>query len=243
MFSAIRWIVNLALPATGTSFSTARGRAVTLGSLSRILNAYAIVLAALLVVAGRLGDRPGRRPVFLAGVALFTLTSLPEHRAATGSALVNSVRQMSVTVGVARLVAVVGAETGPARRQDFRLAWLVATALALVTAGLGPHLARATARAGEEAGKGAGAGRDTGGAALAASDAGGPLAATASGPAGTRRPGSDARPGTRPAVRSPSGRVPEPRAGGRPAPTPAADRSSAQHYHRADRDGGRATGC
>ena len=41
-----------------------------------MLNAYAITLAALLVVIGRLGDRIGKRPVFLAGVVMFTLASV-----------------------------------------------------------------------------------------------------------------------------------------------------------------------
>ncbi|MFF4780077.1 MFS transporter [Streptomyces griseorubiginosus] len=70
------WIVNVALPAMGSSFASSSGRAATLGSLSWVLNAYAIVLAALLVVAGRMGDRIGQRPVFLAGVSVFTLASL-----------------------------------------------------------------------------------------------------------------------------------------------------------------------
>jgi EmrB/QacA subfamily drug resistance transporter len=64
------WIVNVALPAMGADFSA------TLGSLSWVLNAYAITLAALLVVIGRVGDRIGQRPVFLAGVILFTVASL-----------------------------------------------------------------------------------------------------------------------------------------------------------------------
>ncbi|WP_246090847.1 MFS transporter [Streptomyces griseorubiginosus] len=70
------WIVNVALPAMGSSFASSSGRAAMLGSLSWVLNAYAIVLAALLVVAGRMGDRIGQRPVFLAGVSVFTLASL-----------------------------------------------------------------------------------------------------------------------------------------------------------------------
>jgi EmrB/QacA subfamily drug resistance transporter len=65
------WIVNVALPDLGTSFAP-----TTLGNLSWVLNGYAITLAALLVVAGRLGDRVGQRPVFLAGVAVFTTASL-----------------------------------------------------------------------------------------------------------------------------------------------------------------------
>ncbi|MEE4545008.1 MFS transporter [Streptomyces sp. V4-01] len=69
------WIVNVALPAMGHSF-TSGGHAASLGSLSWVLNAYAITLAALLVVLGRIGDRIGQRPVFLAGVAVFTLASV-----------------------------------------------------------------------------------------------------------------------------------------------------------------------
>jgi EmrB/QacA subfamily drug resistance transporter len=64
------WIVNVALPAMGAGF----GRP-SLGALSWVLNAYAIALAAFLVVVGRAADRIGQRPVFLAGVALFTLAS------------------------------------------------------------------------------------------------------------------------------------------------------------------------
>lgn len=69
------WIVNVALPAMGVSFSRP-GHPATLGDLSWVLNAYAITLAALLVVIGRLGDRIGKRPVFLAGVVMFTLASV-----------------------------------------------------------------------------------------------------------------------------------------------------------------------
>src|SRR4051794_4997788 len=47
----------------------------SLSSLSWILNAYAIVFAALLVPAGRSADRLGRRRSFLAGLALFTFAS------------------------------------------------------------------------------------------------------------------------------------------------------------------------
>lgn len=65
------WIVNVALPDLGRSFTPA-----TLGDLSWVLNGYAITLAALLVVAGRLGDRVGQRPVFLAGMGVFTAASV-----------------------------------------------------------------------------------------------------------------------------------------------------------------------
>jgi EmrB/QacA subfamily drug resistance transporter len=65
------YIVNIAVPALAHSFPGS-----TLGSLSWVLNAYAIVFAAFLVPAGRLADQFGRRRFLIAGVALFTLASV-----------------------------------------------------------------------------------------------------------------------------------------------------------------------
>jgi EmrB/QacA subfamily drug resistance transporter len=48
----------------------------SLGQLSWILTAYAVVFAALLVPMGRLTDRYGRKPGFVAGLAVFTAASL-----------------------------------------------------------------------------------------------------------------------------------------------------------------------
>ena len=45
-------------------------------NLEWILNAYTLVLASLILVGGVLGDRYGRRRVFLIGLAIFTLGSL-----------------------------------------------------------------------------------------------------------------------------------------------------------------------
>jgi EmrB/QacA subfamily drug resistance transporter len=64
------FIVNVALPVIGQSF-----RGSSLSGLSWVLNAYAIVFAALLVPAGRLADHFGRRRFLLVGVAVFTLAS------------------------------------------------------------------------------------------------------------------------------------------------------------------------
>lgn len=63
-------IVNTAFPDISRSFPAAR-----LGDLSWIINAYAVLFAALLMPAGRIADIVGRRRVFLAGVALFTAAS------------------------------------------------------------------------------------------------------------------------------------------------------------------------
>jgi EmrB/QacA subfamily drug resistance transporter len=64
------FIVNVALPVIGRSYAGS-----SLSGLSWVLNAYAIVFAALLVPAGRLADHFGRRRFLLAGVAVFTLAS------------------------------------------------------------------------------------------------------------------------------------------------------------------------
>jgi EmrB/QacA subfamily drug resistance transporter len=65
------FIVNVAFDEIGRDFGTA-----SLGRLSWILNAYAVVYAALLVPMGRLTDRYGRKSGFIAGMTLFTLASL-----------------------------------------------------------------------------------------------------------------------------------------------------------------------
>ncbi|WP_460461457.1 MFS transporter, partial [Angustibacter peucedani] len=77
------WIVNVALDDVGRSFAGS-----TLAHVSWVLNAYAVTLGALLVVAGRAGDRYGHRRTFLAGTALFTLASLACALAPTLDALV-----------------------------------------------------------------------------------------------------------------------------------------------------------
>jgi EmrB/QacA subfamily drug resistance transporter len=64
-------IVNVALNPIGRGIGE-----TNLADLSWVLNAYAIVFAALLVPAGRLADRYGRKHGFLLGLLVFTLASL-----------------------------------------------------------------------------------------------------------------------------------------------------------------------
>ena len=63
-------IVNVALPhiQQGLGFSSS--------GLSWVLNAYILTFGGLLLLGARAGDLLGRRRVFLAGIALFTLSSL-----------------------------------------------------------------------------------------------------------------------------------------------------------------------
>lgn len=63
-------IVNVALPAIQ------RGLGVTPGNLEWTVNAYALALASLIILGGTLGDRYGRRRLYLIGLVVFTLGSL-----------------------------------------------------------------------------------------------------------------------------------------------------------------------
>src|ERR1700743_3792247 len=63
------FIVNVALPAIQ------RGLAASPAAIEWVVAGYALTSAALLVTGGRLGDIYGRRKMFCAGLAGFTLTS------------------------------------------------------------------------------------------------------------------------------------------------------------------------
>jgi EmrB/QacA subfamily drug resistance transporter len=63
-------VVNIALPDIGRDLNASTS------SLQWILNGYLLTLASLILLGGSLGDRYGRRRVFVLGVGLFTLSSL-----------------------------------------------------------------------------------------------------------------------------------------------------------------------
>jgi EmrB/QacA subfamily drug resistance transporter len=62
-------VVNVALPALQSALHA------TLADVQWVVESYALFLAALLLIGGSLGDRYGRRKVFLVGVALFSVAS------------------------------------------------------------------------------------------------------------------------------------------------------------------------
>lgn len=64
------FVVNVAFTAIGQDY-----RGASLADLSWVLNGYTVVYAALLIPAGRLADRFGRKRGFLIGVAVFTVAS------------------------------------------------------------------------------------------------------------------------------------------------------------------------
>ncbi len=63
-------VVNVALPALQANLNA------TVRDVLWIVEAYALCLAALILVGGSMGDRFGRRRIFCAGAALFALASI-----------------------------------------------------------------------------------------------------------------------------------------------------------------------
>src|SRR3984885_14146140 len=63
-------IVNVALPSIKTDLH------FTQESLQWVVTAYAIIFGGALLLGGRMGDLLGRRRMFMAGLALFTISSL-----------------------------------------------------------------------------------------------------------------------------------------------------------------------
>jgi EmrB/QacA subfamily drug resistance transporter len=75
-------VVNVALPSIGDELGFTPGR------LSWVVTAYVLFTGGLMLLGGRLADLAGRRPVFLAGLAVFSLASLASGLAWSPDALV-----------------------------------------------------------------------------------------------------------------------------------------------------------
>jgi len=105
-------IVNVALPSVQQSLHTSPGE------LEWVISAYALALAALIPVGGALGDRYGRKRVFLAGVAVFALGSMACALSANAAALIGF-RALQGVGGAAMLALTLSiiTETFPASRR------------------------------------------------------------------------------------------------------------------------------
>lgn len=72
-------VVNVALPTIGRDLGTG------LAALQWTVNAYMLTLAGLILLGGSLGDRFGRRKIFVLGVVWFASASLLCGLAPTGA--------------------------------------------------------------------------------------------------------------------------------------------------------------
>ncbi|SMF22348.1 drug resistance transporter, EmrB/QacA subfamily [Tistlia consotensis] len=126
-------VVNIALP------TIQRDLGAGFAELQWVVNGYILLLGALILVGGGLGDRLGRRRVFVAGIALFALASLACALAPGIEALIAA--RLLQGVGAALLVpqslAIIAAAFPKAERGRAIGTWAGASA---ITTALGPPL-------------------------------------------------------------------------------------------------------
>jgi EmrB/QacA subfamily drug resistance transporter len=125
--------VNVAMPVLQKDLHT------TLAGAQWVVEAYQLLLASLLLVGGALGDRFGRRRLFMLGVALFTATSLACGLAPTIGLLIaaRAAQGAAAALLVPESLAIVSASFDDAERGRAIGIWSSATALMVV---LGPVL-------------------------------------------------------------------------------------------------------
>lgn len=126
-------VVNVALPRIGEDLGAETS------SLQWILNGYMLTLASLILLGGSLGDRFGRRRVFVIGIAWFTVASLlcavaPSSEALIGARLLQGAGGALLTPGS---LAMIESSFRPADRARAIGAW---SGLAGVTTAFGPLL-------------------------------------------------------------------------------------------------------
>jgi EmrB/QacA subfamily drug resistance transporter len=94
----------------------------SLPQIGWVINAYIIVLAVLMITAGRLGDLRGRRSLFIAGVTIFTLASAASGVSQTAAELIaaRAVQGLGAALLLPQTMAVIIA-TFPASRRGAAL--------------------------------------------------------------------------------------------------------------------------
>jgi EmrB/QacA subfamily drug resistance transporter len=134
MASLDLFIVNLALPSIAHDFGDA-----SISSLSWVLNAYAIVFAALLVPAGRIADRVGRKRVFVIGLLTFGAASAA-CAAAPSVAVLVAARVLQAAGGAMMLPATLGLILPAFPVEQRAVAVGIWSAVGGVAAALGPPI-------------------------------------------------------------------------------------------------------
>ncbi|HKD77941.1 MAG TPA: MFS transporter, partial [Ktedonobacterales bacterium] len=126
-------VVNVALP------TLQRTLGATAVDVQWVVEAYAIFLAALILVGGALGDRFGRRRLFAIGIAVFTIASMwcglaPNIGQLIAARAVQGIGGALLTPGS---LAIISATIGPATRGRAIGTW---SGFTTVTSALGPVL-------------------------------------------------------------------------------------------------------
>jgi EmrB/QacA subfamily drug resistance transporter len=126
-------VVNVALPAMQASLHS------TLSTLQWVVTGYMLMLASLLLLGGALGDRFGRRRMFVTGLVVFALASLGCGAATSAGWLVAArvVQGAGAALLVPTSLAIIGTAYGEAERGRALGTW--SAAAAIMTA-IGPPL-------------------------------------------------------------------------------------------------------
>jgi EmrB/QacA subfamily drug resistance transporter len=126
-------VVTVALPAIAREFDA------TGAEVQWVVEAYALTLSALLLVGGALGDRFGRRRVYRAGVALFTLASIACGFAPSVSWLIlaRSLQGVGGALLIPGALSLIAASFPPERRGRAIGTW---SGFSGITAAIGPLL-------------------------------------------------------------------------------------------------------
>ena len=124
-------VVNVALPALQRELQASAAQ------LQWIVEAYALFLASLLLAGGALGDRLGRRRVFMAGVGLFTAASAGCALARSADVLIaaRAVQGIGAALLVPGSLSLIGANFPKAERGGAIGTW---SALSGMAAAIGP---------------------------------------------------------------------------------------------------------
>lgn len=125
-------VLNLALP------SIAKDLGSSSSGLQWILDSYALVIGGLLLTAGYLGDRIGRKPVLLVGLAIFGIFSLGAALSTSTSMLIAMRAMMGIGAAVimpATLSTLTATFRDPKERSQAIAIWAAVFALGM---GIGP---------------------------------------------------------------------------------------------------------
>lgn len=126
-------IVGIAVPAMQIEFQS------VLAELQWVVNAYALLLGALILVGGGLGDRIGRRLIFIWGIGIFTVASVACALAPTVGMLIaaRAIQGVGAALLVPQSLALITANFPKDIRGKAIGTWAAASA---ITTSLGPPI-------------------------------------------------------------------------------------------------------